>query len=285
MMDTKAIRYLALDFDNVICELNPAFKILWDIFTTIQADETLRRQDLREKWIQQLEEATGDCKIHTLNTDVLMILKHVAHMPEQKRPTVFVYTNNSSVELVEFVRDWVALALKRTAWTLAFHPQDPRRAMEFPELAPDEPGKRFEGMKACLGNPQDFTPESVVFLDDLLHPARHTLGANYIHIQPPYFSNDILLPYLRTFVKAYQKTNPQPAIEKYFRMIVRNKLAAHKQNIQYFPGFQDSYERWDTESWDEYFGLFIPFGSFTEPSTSSSQSLKYYELLAPRLPT
>lgn len=273
MMIRTPIRYIALDFDNVICELNAAFHILWTIFETVQANEVLHQANFREEWLLELERAYADCKISTLNPDVLMILKHVVHTPEEERPTVFVYTNNPNEKLVAFVHDWIELVLRRNPWSLAFHPQDPRRSCEA-EMSPHEPGKSLTGMRACLGNPDDFTAESVLFLDDLLHPIRNEIGSQYIHVNPPFRCEDVLLPYLKTFVRAYQRTNPPSEILNYFNAVVADCLKPYvKLHIDYFPAMQDLYLNWDGKNWNDYFA-YLSFGA--QESKSRMYSLKYY---------
>jgi hypothetical protein len=274
MMIRTPIRYIALDFDNVICELNAAFQIVWNAFEIVQAHEVLRRPTLREEWLGELERAYADCKISTLNPDVLMILKHVVHTPEEERPTVFIYTNNPSEERVAFVHDWIELVLRRNPWTLAFHPQDPRRSFET-EMSPHEPGKSLAGMRACLENPDDFTAESVLFLDDLLHPIRREIGSQYIHVNPPFRCEDALYPYLKSFVRAYQRTNPPSEIMNYFNLIVANCLKPYvKLHPEYFPAMQDLYLTWDGKNWEDYFA-YLQFG-ISDDSVSRSYSLKYY---------
>ena len=277
MMNTP-IRYIALDFDNVICELNPAFHIVWTIYQKIQNHDVLKQESLRSNWLKELTNATGDGKIHALNTDVLMILKHVAHMPEQDRPLVFVYTNNPSEELVTFVHDWIELILKRNPWTLAFYPQDPRRTAER-EFAPGEPGKSLSGMRACLGNPENLTADSILFLDDLLHPIREEIGCQYLHVNPPFHCQDLLLPYLKTFVSAYGKQTLQnyPALSKYFNLEVKRILDSYvQQNTTYFPAMQDLYKEWNGENWQDYY-RYLEFGHGQQTAIERvASSLEYY---------
>ncbi len=274
MMIRTPIRYVALDFDNVICELNAAFHIVWNIYKIVQDNQTLQRSNLRKEWLDELERAYGDCKVNALNPDVLMILKHIVHLPKQDQPLVFVYTNNPNEETVSFVHDWIELVLKRNPWTHVFHPQNPLRAAEV-EVSPGEPGKSLAGMRACLGNPQDLTPESILFLDDLLHPIREEIGSNYIHVNPPFHCQDVLYPYLKSFVKAYERTNPSPEVMNSFTLVVRDCLRPHvKEHIDYFPAMQDLYLNWDGQNWNDYFN-YLTFGASDEPN-SKLNTLEYY---------
>jgi hypothetical protein len=281
----QPIRYIALDFDNCICEINDAFRIVWDFLDSLIFHPELSEHwhELQKLWVIELDKALCDGKLTFLNKDVLMLLKHVYHGDLEVKPTVFVYTNNTNELLVTFLRDIIALNMRiETPWTKAFFPSDSRRAHEFSQsLASDEPGKSFAGMKACMGNPDDMTPESLVFLDDLLHPIRHTLGKNYVHIDPPFRCKDKLLPYLESLIKAIQKLNMSVEHMVEFRLHLRNYLHSKSSNLKYFPAPRDSYREWNLIEWKDFIALFHSFGGYIEDEDededdSNLQSLDIY---------
>lgn len=281
---TQPIRYIALDFDNCICEVNEAFRICWDFFDNLIFHPELNEHwhDLRELWIQELDKALCDGKLSFLNNDVMMLLKHVYHGPTEVKPKVFVYTNNRNEELIRFVGDVIEKQLRYKPWSHAFFPQDARRAHEFSSaLASDEPGKSFEGMKACMGNPEDMTPETLMFLDDLLHPIRNTIGENYIQIQPPFKTKDKLLPYLETLIKAIQKLDLNIPRTIDFRIHLRNYLHSQSTNLKYFPSPRDAYREWDLIHWEHFIALFHSFGGYVEDEeeeeTKPSSLTHYYK--------
>lgn len=278
-MTYPTIRYIALDFDNCICEINPAFHMVWEFTEKMLLHEELGEYywNLRTLWIEEIDKALSDGKLHFLNDDVIMLLKHVHHGSLEVKPEVFVYTNNRSEELVNLVRDILAKNMKIVPWSKSFHPQDPRRKNEFPDLAPDEPGKSFEGVKACLGAPEDLTSETLLFLDDLLHPIRNDLGDRYIHIQPPFKSQDKLLPYLETLVKAIERMKEIPiahCIE--YRVQLKYFLHQKSTHLEYFPAPRDAYREWDLMHWNDYLNLFKPFGSYDDSEEYVRPSLSAY---------
>lgn len=254
------IKYVGLDFDNVICELNVPFNILWQITQSLDKTGVLDKQKFLPLWMRELEEQ-GSHKITVLNPECVMLLKHIVHMPEKRRPTVFVYTNNTVVEVVQFVHDWIELALRRNPWDpcLVFHPQDFRRTIERPMLAPDEPGKSFEGMRACMNFPTDFLPETVLFVDDKIHPSAHRdLQMNYIHHNPPYFSKDQMRPYVDAYFRAYRKLGYEGDNDFIFRFCFRDYMRRYvRTQTDYFYAFKDLYENWDCTNLDDYLDLFL----------------------------
>ena len=257
------IKYVGLDFDNVICELNGAFHILWRAIAYLDQVGVLDKSKFLPHYARELEETMGSNKVTTLNAECLMLLKHIAHMPDLGRPTVFIYTNNTNAELVQFVHDWIELALRRDPWSpnLVFHPQDHRRILERPLLAPDEPGKSFEGMRACMNFPDDFQPETVLFVDDKIHgPAYRDLGANYIHHDPPYECKDQMRPYIQAFFRAYRKLGVEKHSDKdfSFRFAFRDFMKPYVRScLDYFYAFQDLYIHWDCRELDDYENLFL----------------------------
>lgn len=273
------IRYIALDFDNCICEINAAFHIVWEFYDKLIFHETLSEyyHRLHDLWVEEIDKALCNGKLHFLNDDVYMLLKHVHHGPLEVKPKVIVYTNNRSQELVSFVRAILKKQLNADPWEQAFHPQHPLRRNETPDLAPDEPGKSYEGVKACLGSPEDLTPESLLFLDDLLHPIRHTIGDRYIHIQPPFKCQDKLLPYLETLVKAIERLTDisvEHMIE--FRVQMKQFMDLKSSNIELFPAPRDAYREWNYMKWNEYLNLFKPFGFYDEDEYERPPLKHYY---------
>jgi hypothetical protein len=278
---TLPIRYIALDFDNCICEVNDAFRIVWDFYEGLVMHSELKEYwcQLRELWIHELDKSLSDGKLHFLNDDVMMLLKHVEYGDLEVKPEVFVYTNNTNEELIRFLGSVIEKNMRLKPWTRAFFAQDSRRVHEFSAaLAFDEPGKSFEGMKMCMGNPEDMTPETLLFLDDLLHPIRKTLGDQYIHIQPPFKSKDKLLPYLETFIKAIQKLEPTLSIENSIelRIQLRNFLYTKSSHLEYFPAPRDMYKEWNLQKWNDFFTLFHPFGSEEEEEEEEKKPLDAY---------
>jgi len=59
----QPIRYIALDFDNCICEVNDAFRIVWDFYENLILHSDLNEYwcQLRELWIQRPRTAQGTC--------------------------------------------------------------------------------------------------------------------------------------------------------------------------------------------------------------------------------
>ena len=280
---TEPIRYIALDFDNCICEVNEAFRICWDFLDKLIFNPELNEHwhNLQKLWVIELDKALCDQKLKFLNDDVMMLLKHVHHGPLDTKPTVFVYTNNTNEELVRFVRCVIEKQLRCEPWSRAFFPQDSRRRHEFQSaLASDEPGKSFEGMKACMGNPEDMTPETLMFLDDLMHPIKKTIGENYVHIQPPFKSKDKFLPYLETLVKAIRALDPTLSIEHSvdFRIELRNYLHAKSSHLEYFPAPRDAYREWNLFDWKDFLALFQPFGGYVadEDDDVETRGLNHY---------
>lgn len=274
---THPIRYIALDFDNCICEVNEAFRICWDFVDKLiyHPDLCDHWRDLYTLWIEELDKALCDGKLNFLNDDVMMLLKHVHHGPLDVKPTVFVYTNNSNEELIRFLRGVIQKQLRCEPWTRAFFPHDPRRRHEFQAaLASDEPGKSFEGMKTCMGNPDDMTSETLMFLDDLLHPIRHTLGDKYIHIQPPFKCKDKFLPYLESLVKAIQKLDMSVERTIDMRIELRNYLHSKSSHLEYFPAPRDAYREWNLIDWKDFLALFQPFGGYEEESDEDEEESK-----------
>ena len=269
MTITQPIRYIALDFDNCICEINDAFRIVWDFYENLILHPELSEHwhQLGELWISELDKALSDGKLHFLNDDVMMLLKHVHHGDLEVKPEVFVYTNNTNEELIRFLGSVIEKNMRLKPWSRAFFAQDPRRAHEFSAaLASDEPGKSFEGMKVCMGNPDDMTPETLIFLDDLLHPIRKTLGDNYIHIQPPFKSKDKFLPYVETLFKAIQNLERTISIENTIelRIHLRTYLHSKSSHLTYFPAPRDMYREWNLQQWNDFYALFQPFGAYEE---------------------
>lgn len=278
---TQPIRYIALDFDNCICEVNEAFRICWDFVDNLILHPELSDHwnDLCKFWVEELDKALCDGKLKFLNKDVMMLLKHVHHGPLDVKPTVFVYTNNRNEELVRFLRNVIEKQLRCEPWSQAFFPHDTRRRHEFQgALASDEPGKSFEGMKTCMGNPEDMTPETLMFLDDLLHPIRHRIGKNYIHIQPPFKSKDKLLPYLESLVKAIQKLDMSIERTIDMRIELRNYLHSKSSHLEYFPAPRDAYREWNLIDWKDFLALFQPFGGYIpdEDDVEESRELDIY---------
>lgn len=255
------IKYVGLDFDNVICELSAPFVILWHITHRLHASRILDKDKFLPLWMKELEDQQSMCKITLLNPECLMLLKHIAHMPEQSRPMVFLYTNNTYTEIVQYIRDWIELCLHRNPWdtTNVFHPQDHRRGVERPLLAPDEPGKSFDGMRACLNFPSDFLPETVLFVDDKLHtPALRDLGQNYIHHDPPYFCKDQMRPYVKAYFRAVRKLNLSEEATQRFRFCFRDLIARHaRTHTDYFYAHIDLYTKWDCKDTDSFENLFL----------------------------
>ncbi len=281
---TQPIRYIALDFDNCICEINSAFRIVWDYFESLLLHRELSTHwhTLHTLWANELDKALCDGKLSFLNNDVMMLLKHVHHGDLEVKPKVFVYTNNTNEELVRFLGAVIAKNMRmEMPWGHAFFPQDPRRAHEFTQsLASDEPGKSFAGMKACMQDPEDMTPETLMFLDDLLHPIRHTIGQNYVHINPAFHCKDILLPYLETFIKALQKLEPDISVEHLveFRIHLRNYMYSKSTHLDYFPSPRDAYREWNLMNWEDFLALFHSFGGYVkdEEEEIKPQGLSIY---------
>lgn len=275
---TQPIRYIALDFDNCICEINSAFRIVWDFFENLVLHPQLCEHwhQLRQLWVNELDKALCDGKLTFLNNDVMMLLKHVHHGDLEVKPTIFVYTNNTNELLIGFLREVIAKHMRMEApWGHAFFAQDPRRVHEFTQsLASDEPGKSFEGMKVCMGNPEDMTPESLMFLDDLLHPIRHTIGQNYVHINPAFHCKDKLLPYLETFIKAIQKLDIQVNDAVELRIQLRNYLHSKSSHLEYFPAPRDAYREWNLLDWKEFLALFQSFGGYVEDTEDETTEMK-----------
>ncbi len=280
-LPSEPIRYIALDFDNCICEINDAFRIVWDFFDKLILHPDLSEyyHDLLELWVEEIDKALCDRKLNFLNDDVMMLLKHVEYGGLEIKPRVFVYTNNSNEELVRFIRLVIKKNMKLDPWMISFHPHHPARSNERPDLAPDEPGKSFEGVKACLEHPEDLTPENLMFLDDLLHPIRHTIGERYVHIQPPFMSKDKLLPYVKTFVSAVQKLEkkmPIPHLVE-LRKHFKNHMYERATHLEYFPSPRQSYQEWDMIDWEHFLALFESFGySYEDEDDYKRPSLSAY---------
>ena len=255
------IKYVGLDFDNVICELSNPFVMLWTITHTLDRAGVLDKAKFLPLWIKELEEQQSTCKVTVLNPECLMLLKHIAHMPEHSRPTVFLYTNNTYAEIIQCIHQWIELCLRRTPWapTLVFHPQDHRRTLERPLLAPDEPGKSFDGMRACMNFPPDFLPETVLFVDDKLHtPALRDLGPNYIHHDPPYVCKDQMRPYVVAYFRAIRKLQLSEDATFLFRSRFRDLITRYAATrTDYFYAHIDMYSQWDCKNTEEFEDLFL----------------------------
>ncbi len=272
----EPIRYLALDFDNCICHMNDAFWIVWRIFDGLLTHPELYNYyiPLREQWIKELDNELSQRKITFLNEGVLMLLKHIEHGPIKIRPKVFVYTNNTNEDIVQFVRDVIQVNMQfpNKPWDSAYHPQHPARQHELPDIAPDEPGKSFEGVRACLGNPEDLSPTNLLFLDDLRHPIQRVLEERYIHVQPPFKCKDSLLIYLETFAKAFTALKAPIPDDVAFRQYVRNELDKVSNNMKYFPSPRAAYHEWNLMHWNEYLALFQSFGTVEDEDENNGES-------------
>ena len=276
---TEPIRYIALDFDNCICHMNDAFWIVWKLFDGLLTHPDLYDyyHRLRESWIKELDEEISRRKITCLNEGVLMLLKHIEHGPITVRPKVFVYTNNTNEDIVQFVCDLIQTNMKfpTKPWTAAYHPQHPERQNEFPDLAPDEPGKSYEGVKACLGHPEDLSPNNLLFLDDLRHPIQRVLEERYIHVQPPFKTDDGLLIYLGTLAKAFTALKAPIRDDVHFRQYVKLELDKVSNNLKYFPAPRAAYSEWNLFHWDEYLALFQSFGTVDNEEEQPRQCIDY----------
>ena len=114
----------------------------------------------------------------------------------------------------------------------------------------------------CLISWIQYLEDSLLFLDDLLHPIRHTPGDQYIHIQPPFKSKDKFLPYLETLVKAIQKLDMSVEKTIDMRITLRNYLHSKSSHFEYFPAPRDAYREWNLIDWKEFLALFVSFGGY-----------------------
>lgn len=235
--------------------------MLWTVTHSLHSSGGFDKEKFLPLWIKELEEQQSMRKITLLNPECLMLLKHIAHMPEQLRPTVFLYTNNTYTEIVQCIHQWIEVCLRRTPWSpnLVFHPQDHRRTIERPLLAPDEPGKSFDGMRACMNFPSDFLPDTVLFVDDKIHtPAFRDLGKNYIHHDPPYICRDQLRPYIVAYFRAVRKLQLSENDTFLFRSRFRDLISRYAANrTDYFYASIEKYSQWDCKDTEEFEDLFL----------------------------
>jgi hypothetical protein len=266
-----AIKYIGLDFDQCICEINIGFWLVYSLYFEGLVSSSFKSTQLPQKWKKALAKGILEKRFTFVNPEMIDLLNYIKSLPEEKRPTVFVYTNNKNADLVAFIHSILEEALESSPWLVSFHPQDPCRAVEQPYLAPDEPGKSFDGINNCLGRPEDLTRDGLLFFDDLLHPLHKELGERYIHINPAFHCHDKMVDYLQSFVEAFQEDSTDEENEKHFRNFVRLSLAQHtRKYIDLFPAPRSAYEEWDMLEWNSYFDLF-KFNTHLAPQTVSPQ--------------
>ena len=267
------IKYIGLDFDQCICEINHGFRLVHLLYRDACVSGSFKTNTLAQTWKQALAKAYLDGRLTFLNPEMMDFLRYLHSLPEDQRPTIFVYTNNKDQDLVAFIHSIIEAIVGYSPWLLSFHPQDICRQVETPFLAPDEPGKSYDGINNCLGRPDDLTKESLLFFDDLLHPLHKEIGDHYIQITPPYHCFDALVDYLQLLVQAFHEANSDPADEIRFRSYVRTGLAQYtRKYISLFPAPYSAYEEWDMVDWNYYYDLY-KFGGSTAPATQEKSNL------------
>ena len=268
MIQSK-IRYIGIDFDQTLCEMNTAFWIVFHLYREVlQHSDILfseeHRAQFRAAWVKEMIADLHAEKIHCLNPEVMNLLSFVHTADLEVKPKIFIYTNNTNEDIVSFMGEVIQgyLHLEQSPWIASFHPQDSRRLFEIPLLGADEPGKSLEGIRSCLAHPDDLTPESLLFLDDLLHtPLMKAIGEQYIHIDPPFHCKDKLLVYLQSFVRAFEQLNKESKEEPFhesvlFRLLVQLQLCESARLIDHFPAPQNLYCEWDCNDWETFYTLF-----------------------------
>ncbi len=287
-MIRSKIRYIGIDFDQTLCEMNTAFWIIFKLYREVlQHSDILfsdeQRTEFRQAWVNEMVADLRASKIHCLNPELMNLLTFVHTQEFEVKPKIFVYTNNTNEDIVSYIGDVIQiyLNLSEPPWIASFHPQDSRRLFETPLLAADEPGKSLEGIRSCLAHPDDLTPESLLFLDDLLHtPLMKAIGSNYIRILPPFHCTDNLLVYLQSFVRAFEQLNAKSKEEPFhesvlFRLLVQLQLCESVRIIDQFPAPQNLYCEWDLHEWEDFYRLFrweywggSPEGSYVQSPLS-----------------
>jgi len=252
-------RYIGLDFDQCICELNDVFHLFWSIMKDALKHGSFQANYLEEAWKKELARAYKASELTFINPEIIELLVYINNIPAEVRPNVFVYTNNSSEERVAFVHDIIEEIIGSSPWLLSFHPKDPARVLEHRAEAIADPGKSYDGINNCLGQPEDLNPQTLLFFDDVLHPLHKVLGERYIHIDPAFHCYDTLLQYLKTFVTAWDSVSHIESEDTHFKLYVRDTLAPVAKSSRYmahFPAPRDLYADWNLADWHEYYGLF-----------------------------
>jgi hypothetical protein len=112
-------------------------------------------------------------------------------------------------------------------------------------------------------------------LDDLRHPIQRVLEERYIHVQPPFKTEDGLLIYLGTLAKAFTALKAPIPDDVHFRQYVKLELDKVSNNLKYFPAPRAAYSEWNLFHWDEYLALFQSFGTVDDEEEQPKQSIDY----------
>ena len=189
--------YLAFDLDGTLGN----FLILWKFLCGLRQSEFYRTlpaaspsEDLKweldisySSFVKRIADAeTSSNPLGIFRPRIFDMLKAVAKLKAQGKITgVIMYTNNSSLSLVNLVRDVVHYIVKAPLFDGIFHYTHPIRPVQQLTGKPS-PNKSWAELSLILkaaGAPETVQPENVMFFDDQIHHDLLTrLGANYVKV-------------------------------------------------------------------------------------------------------
>jgi hypothetical protein len=191
--------YLAFDLDGTLGN----FLILWKFLCGLRRNEFYKTtppgsiepsKDLEweldisySSLVKRIAEAeTSPTPLGIFRPRIFDMLKAVAKLKTQgKIEGVIMYTNNSSLSLVNLVRDVVHYIVKIQLFDGIFHYIHPIRPVS-PRTGKPSPNKTWTEMMILLqaiGAPLTLQPENVMFFDDQMHTDLiRRLGDNYVRV-------------------------------------------------------------------------------------------------------
>lgn len=190
--------YLAFDMDGTL----GSFMVLWTMVSGLGGgplyDELVRRMAIREK---------GATPIGMFRPGIFDVMRRVAKLKRSGAVQgVFIYTNNGSLELAEFVRDVIHRVVRYAVFDDVIHFYHPLRVAGANGKTPNQK-TWFELHKLLVagrvGAPAGVQPSEVLFFDDQEHTdLMSALGANYIRV-PEYTYVAPIRPVIDVFTSSF----------------------------------------------------------------------------------
>ena len=190
--------YLAFDMDGTL----GSFMVMWTMVSGLGDgplyDELVRRTAIREK---------GATPIGMFRPGIFEVMRRVAKLKRSGAVQgVFIYTNNGSLELAEFVRDVIHRVVRYAVFDDVIHFYHPLRVVGSDGKTPNQK-TWFELHKLLVlggvGAPATVLPNEVLFFDDQQHTdLMSVLGPNYIKV-PEYTYNAPIRPVIDLFTAAF----------------------------------------------------------------------------------
>jgi hypothetical protein len=190
--------YLAFDMDGTL----GSFMVLWTMVSRLGDgplyDELVRRMAIREK---------GATPIGMFRPGIFDVMRRVAKLKRSGVVQgVFIYTNNGSLELAEFVRDVIHRVVRYAVFDDVIHFYHPLRVAGPTGKTPNQK-TWFELHKLLVSGgvraPAGVQPSEVLFFDDQEHTdLMSVLGTNYIRV-PEYTYVAPIGPVIDLFTAAF----------------------------------------------------------------------------------